>query len=224
MNILVKFPTFNRPEKFFNTLYEYYKKADNWKSMNFLISIDETDITMNNQAIKNGINTYPNIQLIIGNSKSKIDAINRDIQTCNYNWDILLLASDDMVPVVKGYDTIIRNHMIEHFTDLDGVLWYSDGHTHDTLNTLCILGREYYNRFNYIYYPEYKSVYADNEFTKVSKILGKYKYFDTTIIEHQHPDWGFGKNDIIHAQNCKNVNSDKDLYEERLAINFGIKI
>lgn len=224
MNILVKFPTFNRPEKFFNTLYEYYKKADNWKSMNFLISIDETDITMNNQVIKNGIDTYPNIQLIIGNSKSKIDAVNRDIQTCNYKWDILLLASDDMVPVVKGYDTIIRNHMTEHFTDLDGVLWYNDGYTHDTLNTLCILGREYYNRFNYIYYPEYKSVYADNEFTQVSKILDKCKYFNTTIIEHQHPDWGFGKNDIIHAQNYINVNSDENLYKERLAINFGIKI
>lgn len=223
MKILVKFPTFNRPKQFFNTLYEYYKKANNRNDMHFLISIDTNDISMNNETVLNGIKTYPNIEVIIGDSKSKIDAINRDLEKTEYKWDILLLASDDMVPIEKGYDDIIRNDMREYFSNLDGVLWYSDGHQENRLNTLCILGKKYYERFNYIYYPEYKSLYADNEFTEVSKILNKVKYFDRVIIEHQHPDWGYGNNDIIHAQNMKNVNQDNILFDKRKSLNFDIK-
>ena len=105
---------------------------------------------------------------------------------------------------------------------MDGVLWYSDGHQKDVLNTLCILGKKYYERFNYIYYPEYKSWYSDNEFTKVSKILNKVKYFDRVIIEHQHPDWGYGKHDIIHIDNHKNASFDRNIFQNREKKNFYI--
>jgi len=223
MKILVKFPTFNRPTQFFNTLYEYYKKSNNRNHINFLISIDECDKTMNNTKILEALKTYPNLEVVIGESKSKIDAVNRDVNDTKYKWDILLLASDDMIPMEQGYDDIIRNDMKTHYGDLDGVLWYNDGHQEDRLNTLCILGKKYYERFNYIYYPEYKSVYADNEFMEVSKILNKCKYFDKVIIEHQHPDWGYGKNDVIHSQNVKNVNYDQNLFNKRKTINFNIK-
>lgn len=222
MKILVKFPTFNRPKQFFNTLYEYYKKASNRNKMYFLVSIDSNDSSMNNETVLNGIKTYPNIEVIIGESKSKIDAVNRDLDKINYEWDIVLLASDDMIPMVNGYDNIIRNDMVENFKDLDGVLWYNDGHQQDKLNTLSILGKKYYERFGYIYYPEYKSGYCDNEFTKVSKILNKVKYFDRVIIEHQHPDWGYGNQDIIHSNNFKNLNFDRNLFETREKKNFDL--
>ena len=222
MKILVKFPTFNRPKQFYNTLYEYYKKANNKNDMHFLISIDECDVSMNTETVLNGLKSYPNLEVVIGDSKSKIDAVNRDLEKTEYKWDILLLASDDMVPMEKGYDDIIRNDMKEYFSDLDGVLWYNDGHQKDALNTLCILGKKYYERFNYIYYPEYKSGYCDNEFTKVSKILNKVKYFDRVIIEHQHPDWGYGQNDIIHSNNYKNLSFDKNLFVNREKNNFYI--
>lgn len=222
MKILVKFPTFNRPKQFFNTLYEYYKKCSSLNDIYFLVSIDTNDITMNNQKVLEGIGSYPNLKLIIGDSLSKIHAINRDIDLIDIKWDILLLASDDMVPVKLGYDDIIRSDMKRYYNNLDGVLWYNDGFQKDKLNTLSILGYNYYKRFNYIYYPEYKSVYADNEFTEVSKILNKVKYFDNVIIQHQHPDWGFGKNDLIHLRNQKDVNQDLNLFNNRKSINFNL--
>ena len=39
-------------------------------------------------------------------------------------WDILLLASDDMIPVCDGYDQIIRDDMFTYHRNGDGVLWY----------------------------------------------------------------------------------------------------
>jgi hypothetical protein len=91
--------------------------------------------------------------IVVGRSCGKIGAINRDMDLAP-PFDILLLASDDMIPIVKGYDRIIRDNMP---LDTDRVLHFNDGHRTDSLNTLCILGKKYYDRFGYIYYPEYKT-------------------------------------------------------------------
>ena len=224
MKILIKFPTLGRPKQFFETLYKYYKLANNYKDINCIVSIDENDTTMNNNAVIHGLKTYPNLTLCIDTSNSKIHAINRDISNVKRNWDILLLASDDMVPLIKGYDDIIRNDMKNNFNDLDGTLWYNDGYQRDKLNTLSILGYNYYKRFNYIYYPGYKSVYADNEFTEVSQLLGKTLYNNKVIIEHQHPDYGYNKQDTVHIKNFKNLEHDKSLYVERKQKNFFIDV
>ena len=221
MNILVKFPTLNRPTQFFDTLYKYYKMAKNIDKMKFVITIDESDYSMNNEKVLNGLKTYPNIEYHIGVSKSKIDAINRDLDKIN-NWDILLLASDDMVPQIVGYDEIIRNDMKKYYSDLDGILWYNDGHQKNNLNTLSILGKKYFDRFNYIYYPEYKSEWADNEFTRVGNLLKKQTYIDNVIIEHQHPNWGYGNYDNIHKDNVLNSNYDQQIFIKRMNSNFGL--
>ena len=75
---------------------------------------------------------------------------------------IVLLASDDMIPMEKGFDNIIIDKMKNYYPDTDGVLWFNDGYQGDKLNTLCILGKKYYDRFGYIYNPEYISVLSDN--------------------------------------------------------------
>ena len=222
MNILVKFPTYKRPVKFFNTLHEYYKKAKNYNKMHFVITIDDDDDSMCSAEVQRGFSSYPNITVQSGISISKIHAINRDINNIDYDWDVLLQASDDMIPIVDGYDQIIRNNMTSCYADLDGVLWFNDGHQKDNLNTLCILGKKYYNRFNYVYYPEYKSTWCDNEFTCVANILQKQTYFNETIIQHQHPDAGFGYNDIIHIKNKENEQYDMNLFLERKRNNFYI--
>ena len=136
----------------------------------------EKDCTLENVKFKNCkfLNCqFKNVEFFYGNSKSKIEAVNADMDKVG-DWDVLLLASDDMIPQVKNYDEIIIQKMNEFFPDTDGVLWFNDGNRKD-LNTLCILGKKYYNRLNYIYYPEYKSTWCDNEFTDVGNILKKQK-------------------------------------------------
>ena len=221
MKLLIKFPTRNRPAKFIKILKTYYSLLDD-KTTKFIISCDNDDETMNNEGMKEYINdlTDINIELYFNDNKSKIEAVNANMN--NVEFDIVLLASDDMVPVVEGFDTIIKNKMLEHYPDTDGVLWFNDGYQGNKLNTLCILGKKYYDRFNYIYNPEYKSVWSDNEFMDVANILNKQTYFNEVIIRHEHPDWGFGKNDLIHQENIKNESSDRAIYNKRKLINFGL--
>ena len=219
MRLLIKFPTRNRKSKFFTVLEQYQTLCEDIENTFFLITLDNDDEEMNSPEVVNIFSTFKNIKYVYGDSTSKIHAINRDLETEN-EWDIVLLASDDMTPKVKGYDNIIRNKMEEHYPDTDGILWFNDGHQGITLNTLCILGKKYYERFNYIYYPEYKSMWSDNEFMLVGNILEKQTYFDEVIIEHEHPDWGFGGKDSIHIKNVENETHDKNLFLNRQSHKF----
>ncbi len=220
MKILIKFPTRGRRDKFFNVLDIYYQLAENIDNVEFQITIDTDDESMNNHNVLAKLKTYKNLKYNLGFSKNKINAVNRDITIGD--WDIILIASDDMIPKVKGYDNIIRNKMTELYPNTDGVLWFNDGNQGNRLNTLCILGKKYYERFNYIYHPDYTSLWADNEFMDVANLLNKQTYFNDIIIRHEHPDAGFGKRDFVHIDNVKFDTIDRNVYIKRKEKNFGL--
>ena len=221
MKLLIKFPTKGRLFKFFRVLDLYYDMCVDLNNTKFLITLDNDDEIMNRPDVIQMFNKYKNLTYIFGDSKSKIDAVNRDVDV-NDDWDILLLASDDMIPIVKGYDEIIRNKMKKLYSDTDGVLWFNDGNQGNKLNTLSIVGKKYYNRFNYIYNPNYLSLWCDNEFMEVANKLNKQTYFNEIIIRHEHPDWGFGFRDNIHSENIKNESVDYKTYLKRKNNNFDL--
>jgi hypothetical protein len=220
MKLLIKFPTRGRKDKFFSTLDKYHEYCKNIEDTDFLISLDEDDKEMNTNEVLGRLSNYKNTKVIVGLSKSKIDAVNRDLNNYKEHWDIVLLASDDMVPQIKGYDDIIRHNMMFNYPDTDGILFFNDGFQGNKLNTLCILGKNYYERFNYIYHPDYKSCWSDNEFMVVGNILKRQSYIDQVIIRHEHPDWGYGNPDHVHQNNVSDWQHDYDVYNKRLINNF----
>ncbi len=222
--ILFKFPARGRKEKLLATLEAYHKNMVNQEDFEFLISIDEDDEVLNTDEVKAAACSFSdNIRIEVGPSKGKIDAVNRDMDKAQ-PWDIVVLVSDDMMPKLRGFDMLIRKDMHKNFPDTDGVLWYNDGHQFDNLNTLCILGKKYYERFNYIYHKDYVSLYCDNEFTEVSKLLGKVKYNSLCIIEHQHWVWGYGKMDDLYTKNETYIEKDKATFDRRASIGFELSI
>jgi hypothetical protein len=222
MKILIKFPTRGRPEQFFETLDKYISLAKDRNGIDFLVTIDTNDDTMNNPEVLSKLDNL-NVSYKIGLSANKVHAVNRDLNEYEKDWDILLLASDDMVPQNEGYDEVIRYVMCKNINNLDGVIWFNDGYQGAALNTLCIMGRNYYKRFNYIYHPSYKSVWCDNEFTQVSKILNKCIYLDQVLIRHQHPDFGFGSYDKIHVKNKIDDSDDQKNFHHRSMNNFFLR-
>ena len=115
---------------------------------------------------------------------SKISAINDHIEPNLY--DIIICASDDMTPQVYGWDEEIAKAMQEHYPKLDGCVHFNDGYTNGKLITFSILGRELYKHFGYIYHPDYKSLYCDNEFTQEVTRMDKVKYINKVIVKHEH--------------------------------------
>jgi hypothetical protein len=219
MKLLVKFPTRGRKEIFFNVLDKYYELLDDIENTKFVITCDLDDKEMNNEFVIKKLESYKNLFFHFGNSKTKIEAVNSDLDKYN-DYDIILLASDDMIPQIKGYDKIIRDNMNKFYPDTDGVLWFYDGYRTD-LNTLSILGKKYYERFNYIYHPSYSSVYADNEFMMVAQNLNKQMYFNVCIIKHFHPDITTDiHNGYDETYKKNNISGDDIIFNERLKNNF----
>jgi hypothetical protein len=218
-SLLVKFPTRGRPDKFFGVL-ERYRDLSRSNNIKFVVTCDLDDESMNNDQVKERFKQFDNVEVCYGNSKTKIQAINADMQ--GRDFDICLLASDDMIPEREGYDLEIIKQMQLNYPDFDGVIWFSDGYQKRNLNTLTIVGKRYYDRFGYLYHPDYVSFYSDNEFMQVAFMLGKQTYVDDVIIRHQHPDNTKESIDMTYAVNNQHVMRDHMVFEHRSRSMFGL--
>ena len=199
--LVIKFPTRNRPEKFKTVFSRYLTFLSGRHDVRFILSMDEDDLTMNNPEMHQWISTRAQnaqIECFYGNSKSKIEACNANLE--GVDGDVLLLASDDMVPVQMGYDDIIFGAFSQAFPDFDGAIKFWDGlrPKEDPLMTLTVMGFPLYKQFGYIYNPEYKSLDCDNEQTQVCATLNKLRRCDLCIIQHQWTNEPF---DTLHARN-----------------------
>lgn len=230
VKIVVKYPTRGRPVTFTSQLEKYMRILSGRHEVHFVISFDEDDETMNNDELSSYFTRLrrrcpDTFHPLCGTSTSKVSAINANLdRVYDIDPDVVVLASDDMVPVVSGYDDVIAQSMERHFPDTDGVLHFDDGFSGgDRLITLAIMGGKYLRRFGYLYYPGYKSVYCDNEFTDVCRMLNKVVYSSQVIIKH---DWvgTYTPNDPLHRRNDapEMYAHDESVYEQRKAINFGL--
>lgn len=220
--LLIKLPSRTRPKKFFDAV-------DNIQSMigieEFVIAsaLDLDDSSMNDWGVRNKIKEYDNLIIYWGLSKNKISAINRSIPM-NIDWTHMIVSSDDFVFLKRGFGQQILHDFEQYFPDGDGLLHYPDGHVNEKLITLPIMGRAYYERTNYIYNPDYISVYGDCEQQEVAKKLGKYQYVPIQIADHQHFRWGFGGKDDLMAKtdSPENYQKDRATYNRRKLLNFGL--
>lgn len=219
MRILYKFPSRSRPKKFIECIENIYNLHTH-STFTILATLDEDDVTMSNEEMKEKIATYPEVVPVYGYSKGKIDAVNRDM-TAVPEWDILINMSDDMRFVAKGFDTQIVGDMTERFPGLDGMLHYPDGNRSDLI-TMAIMGRKYYDLDGYIYCPEYESVFADDEQTIVAKKRYAYKFIDKILFRHLHPAWGLSPMDEQYArQDSPHQHArDREVFTRRKENNF----
>jgi Glycosyl transferase family 2 len=223
VKICFKYPTRSRPDVFKSQMTKYLDLLSWEHEYQFVISMDTNDETMNNDEMKrflNGLRKRVQVEYYYGDSKNKIDACNRDmVAPCA---DILVLVSDDMVPQIQDFDKLIVEDMKKSFPDYDGMLNYNDGFKPDWPNlcTLTIYGMKYYRRFNYIYHPEYISLFADNEQTIVGRILNRIKDIDTVIIKHE---WNAINDDLRKQTESRELyNKDFETFNKRKSMNFGL--
>jgi len=212
MKILFKFTTRSRPHLFARGMKSI---IDNVTKDNYhiLVSVDVDDPTM----LQHEFIEHPKVTTVWGDSKGKINSINRDVNQFKEPFDIIVNMSDDMVFRVQGFDEIIRNN----FDNLGQCLHFPDGNTTDII-TLSILGVDFYKQFGYIYCPEYISLWCDNEQTDVAKMLGAYKFVDIQIFEHLHPAVGKAQMDGQYYHTESFFQQDKKTYEIRKLANFGL--
>ena len=225
MNILVKWPTRGRVNMFFQTLAQWQALESHRHRVVYLIAIDADDPVMNSRAMLRRLAQHPDVHYRIGpGGRSKIDACNSDLEDAPHvigmEPDVLILASDDMIPQVAHWDDIIAMTMRQAFPAMDGALHFDDGFIgSNRLITLSIMGWNLYRRFGYAYHPAYRSMFCDNEFTDVVRHIGKYHYESRVLFRHCH----IGRQpDALFVRNQQWWDADKAMYELRRTAGLGL--
>ena len=218
MRILFKYTTRSRRSNFLRGYDSILNKIANREDYHILISVDKDDQSMYPLPVLDGNHTF-----VVGNSKNKIDAINRDLNEFDYDWDILINMSDDMIFTKKGFDDVIRS---EFYNDFNQYLHFNDGNQKCNVCTMHIVGRNYYDRFKYIYHPDYISLWSDVENDIVAKQLGCYKYMgdNVQLFRHLHPAWGLAPQDALSIKTEDRALwvADEITFNKRKRINFGL--
>ncbi len=226
MRILLKCPTRSRPQKIMSTLTSYMKMANHPEQLGVAISADDNDETMKRNLVHEELHRILAKaawhRIFLSPNRSKIEACNANMSEIEWEWDIVVLVSDDMIPQLQGWDDVIRMHMTP---DTNRILWFNDGYQGDKLNTLCVFGRQMYNHFGYIYHPDYKSLFCDTELTDLCKgeLRDRCTYIPYCIIRHEHPGTGYAQNmDALYQHNQKFWNEDMYTYIRRKHYDYDV--
>lgn len=218
MKLLIKFASRSRFDKLMACLKNIRKLAKG--DYHILLTLDTDDASIDHLKLSEYQNKYGGVTIVYGASKSKVHAINRDINIVSYEWDVLLNMSDDMVFTEPGFDLQI----LEEFKNFKGLLHLPDGFANERLVTMAIMHREYYKKFGYIYHPSYISLWCDNEQTDVAKLLNEYKYVNKRLFYHDHPNNTGVALDLQYRHTESFYSIDGTTYHERKQNNFGLPI
>lgn len=208
-DLLIKWPSRSRPALVSKNLHLW-----NVPGVRFVFSLDADDKELPKYwATLDGL---PNVKICVGSSANKVAAVNRDLAGEDFCY--LILASDDMVPQTPAWAERIRELMWQHFPNGDGVLHLNDGRVGRKLNTLCICDKRYYDRFGYLYHPDYTSLHCDDEWQAVSEKLNRAVYVDEVLIRHEWTD-ATGR-DPLHLRNESFYGADGHVFEKRKKAGF----
>lgn len=216
-HLLIKLPSRERPKLLLERVAKLAALCADPLNTRILVSGDMDDATMTGALIDRLRGFRVHVDVRLGARVSKIEAVNRDL--VQEPWDIVLVASDDMVPVLEGYDNEIRKQMALYHPDGDGCLWFSDGRC-ERLCTYPIMGRRYFDRDGHVYWPGYTSYYADDEQTAKAQRRGRMVGSGKVLLRHDHTVFGAAVNDALYCHNRKGKKRDAYLFQQRLKNDF----
>jgi hypothetical protein len=208
--LLIQISSRSNPGGLFHALNQYYRNFSGTVAYHFLVTLDENDLVMNTPSMREKLEAYPNLSYYFGPWNSPIHAKNRDIEK-HPNFDILLLGRDDTIEITAFFDRLIADIMQKSFSAYDGVLTVKND-TETKHSIIPIIGKKYYERFGFVYYPGYQSEYHDEDLKSVAKLLHKFR--ETTAVS-------------VTTSPSKEHNifqdEDRELFNQRRETNYHIK-
>lgn len=211
-SITIIHPSRNRPKQADETIKKWRSNAFYPEYIEYILSVDKDDRDLRRYKAV-GIENH--IYVAVNRNKSAIEAINNAAKVSTAN--LIIVVSDDF-DCPKNWDLKLKKELAEKE---DYLVKTQDG-IQKTLITLPIMDRTYYNRFGYIYHPDYKHMFSDQEMTAVGHLLGRVITLDL-MFPHNHYSTGKSRKDSINTKNNMTWNQGSSVFAKRLRGNFGIE-
>lgn len=205
MKISLLHPSRSRPLQALATYKNFVNNAG--VDVEYILSIDSTE--PHKMAYINN-----NINFIVNDNRSAIDAINNAAKVST--GDILIVMSDDFHAPLDWGKKIIEATKGK----TDWIAKTPDG-IQKWIITMPIMDRVYYNRFGYIYHPEYLHMFCDTELTCVADLTGRKIVIDIPFV-HNHYSTGRSQKDEVSVKADTTWNQGESLFINRAKNKFGI--
>lgn len=213
MKFSILHPSRSRPHKSFSAIAKWVNYAKD-SDFEVIISLDQSDpLRSEYTKLYNNQHKRVEIKFITNDNRSAVSAINHAAKVAE--GDILIVVSDD-TDCIKGWDKVISDAAGTH---KDFVLKLNDG-IQDWIVTMPIMDRAYYNRFGYIYYPEYQHMFCDTHLTHVADALDRLIIRNDITIPHLHYSVRKTERDIVTRQADSTFNDGKNVYMRLLRENL----
>lgn len=228
--VLVTFPTLGRGLAAFE---DWVSKAVMPETRFALVTNQGDDTVSLGQVAEIGSRFSRRVShVILPDTASKVQAYNATGEAHQDLWDILVGASDDMVPA-PGWDAAVAE-----LCPPTGALWLptevpklgrkpmvvgSQLYLRRWISMLPILSRPWHQRFGYIYHPAYRAFWCDNEFTEVARRERRLHFVNRPdLFRHQHPAWyGGAKDDATYQRYpSRDFIRDRKIFEARKSRGF----
>lgn len=205
-------PSRCRPLKSYETTRKWLASAG-IDDVEVIVSIDEDEPML--QGYLDKYQGREKIRLIVNDNKTSVQAINQAAKVAS--GDIMIVASDD-TDCPENWA-----HLILMATEgkSDFVLKTFDG-AQTWIVTMPVLDRVYYNRFGYVYYPEYQHQFCDTEFTHVADVTKKIIWRNDILFRHLHYSVLKEQKDDVYRKNDNTWHEGERLYLKRFKECFGL--
>ena len=218
MKISVIHPSRGRPQQDFATARKWMVTNQRGNRIEYILSIDQSDpLSYHYSVLFSSLQGtwFADLEVITNDNKSAIEAINNASKIAT--GDLLVVISDDF-DCPEHWDTLL-------FAALDGKSDFcaktNDG-LQPTLITMPVMDRVYYERYGYVYHPDYQHMHADEELTCVAVMTGKYIKLDLRF-EHLHYTTGKTKRDDLNVRNDATWAHGQATLDRHALNNFGIE-
>lgn len=203
-----------RPQLAFDCFQEWMGNCANPKEIEYILGVDDDDPTL-----KQYESLFANIDRItcdsfifnVTDSRNGVQALNNTAKVISSTTEVLMSVSDD-----QG---CFKNWDLEIFKVLEGIDNFKDPKfigVSDGLNpyggtfVYYISNRAYYNKFEWILYPEYDGMWADNDMTKLAQKTGALIDASHLLFQHKHYSLGLNKYDAIYEKTNNPVEFKKN--------------
>lgn len=211
--ISILHPSRSRPDRSFQITQQWLKNAG--CEVELILSIDNDDPKRDQYLRAYDSSDLLRTRVISNYNRSAVDAINNAAKEARA--DIFIVVSDD-TECCFDWGNKILNAVIGR---KDYVLRVADG-IQKWIVTCPIMDREYYNRFGYIYNPDYDHMFADTEMTHVAQLLGKIIRRDDILFRHLHYSKGLAQIDSLNHRNDATITQGCKTYLKRFRECFGL--
>jgi hypothetical protein len=174
MKFSIIHPSRGRPHQSFKCSQLWYDHFSKENDFEYILSLDDDDPSKYKDF------PIPNFKKIINKNRSLVDAVNKAANICD--GDILIVVSDDFECPQNWDKSIIEAVMAND----NFVLMINDGYKHLNIISLPILSRKFYEKYGYVYYEEYFSIYADADLYERAKMDDKIIEVRHLLFKHNH--------------------------------------